>query len=63
MVLKSWEKLYDNKNLGKRLNQRTSILLQEAKIFCLYNKKDLGMACHIPLLNKVKKQEMPLPSL
>jgi len=28
------------------------------------NKKDLGMACHIPTLKKVKKQgEMPLPSL
>ena len=28
------------------------------------NKKDLGMACHIPPLKKAKKQvEMPLPSL
>jgi len=28
------------------------------------NKKDLGMACHIPSLKKVKKQgKMPLPSL
>ena len=28
------------------------------------NKKDLGMACHIPPLKKGKKQgEMPLPSL
>ena len=35
-----------------------------SKQFSLKNKKDLGMACHIPLLKKAKKQgEMPLPSL
>ena len=45
----------------------TSIALwvrQEAKNFLQKNRKDLGMACHIPPLKKVKKQgEMPLPSL
>ena len=35
-----------------------------SKKFSLKNKKDLGMACHIPPLKKAKKQgEMPLPSL
>jgi len=36
---------------------------KKQKIFS-ENKKDLGMACHIPPLKKAKKQgEMPLPSL
>jgi len=35
-----------------------------SKKFSPKNKKDLGMACHIPPLKKAKKQEeMPLPSL
>jgi len=35
-----------------------------SKKFSPKNKKDLGMAYHIPLLKKAKKQgEMPLPSL
>jgi len=38
--------------------------LQEAKKFLQKNKKDLGMACHIPPLKKAKKQgEMTLPSV
>jgi len=35
-----------------------------SKKLSLRSKNDLGMACHTPLLKKVKKQgEMPLPSL
>ena len=35
-----------------------------SKKISLKNKKDLGIACHIPPLKKAKKQgEMPLPSL
>ena len=39
-------------------------VLKRSKKFSPKNKKDSGMACHTPLLQKVKKQgEMPLPSL
>jgi len=35
-----------------------------SKKFSPKNKKDLGMACHVPPLKKAKKQgEIPLPSL
>ena len=37
---------------------------QEAKNFLQTTKKDFGVACHTPPLNKINKQgEMPLPSL
>ena len=39
-------------------------LIPEAKNFLKKTKKDLGMACHTPPLQKAKKQgEMPLLSL
>ena len=39
-------------------------IVTRSKKFSPKNKKDLGMACHIPPLKKAKKQgEMPLPSL
>jgi len=39
-------------------------LVTRSKKFSPKNKKDLGMACHIPPLKKAKKQgEKPLPSL
>jgi len=38
--------------------------MTSSKKFSPKNKKDLGMAYHIPPLKKAKKQgEMPLPSL
>ena len=38
-------------------------IITRSKKFSPKNKKDLGMACHIPPLKKAKKQgEMPLPS-
>jgi len=43
---------------------RSKKLTNKKKKFSLKNKKDLGMACHIPPLKKAKKQgEVPLPSL
>ena len=40
------------------------LYMTRSKKFSQKNKKDLGMACHIPPLKKAKKQgEMPLPSL
>ena len=42
----------------------TSLHSTRSKKFSPKNKKDLGMACHIPPLKEAKKQgEMPLPSL
>ena len=50
--------------LNRKPFATATIYKQEAKNFLQKNKKDLGMACHIPPLKKARKQgEMPLPCL
>jgi len=51
----------DQQKAGKHGRNDSST---RSKKISLKNKKDLGMACHIPPFKKAKKQgEMPLPSL
>ena len=62
-VILNIESQYSNK-LCYMLSCYSKYNITRSKKFSPKNKKDLGMACHIPPLKKAKKQgEMPLPSL